>query len=57
MMMNTPDYLAEQSLIELSRLIRETLEYNLEKLDQATDFDLVFPGFFPISQENSNESS
>jgi len=57
MMMNTPDYLAEQSLIELSRLIRETLEYNLEKLDQATDFDLAFPGFFPISQENSNESS
>lgn len=57
MMMNTPDYLAEQSLIELSRLIRETLEYSLEKLDQATDFDLAFPGFFTISQENSNESS
>lgn len=57
MMKITPDYLAEQSLIELSRLVRETLEYNLEKLDQATDFDLAFPGFSSNSGENSDENS
>lgn len=57
MMMNTPDYIAELALIELSRMVRETLEYNYEKLDQTSDFEANSVGFSPISQENSNESS
>ncbi len=56
-MMNAPDYIEEQALIALYRAVTDAIIATQPKNpDDFSDFEKVFPGFFPISQENSNES-